>query len=216
MFSLGDYVTRDMRRLSFILVALSVGWLHSQAQETYRLDPARSVIQIHVDTSGALGFMGHHHLIQAPVEHGNFVYYPGDLGKSSVEILVDASALAVMDPKASAKDRMEIQATMRSDRVLGVKQYPKIIFKSVKIQPLDGNRLQISGDLTIRNQTNRVTVDAVLEQAGPELKAEGKSRFKQTTFGLQPVSAGLGAVRVKDQLEISFQVSGKPKRDHGP
>ncbi len=72
MFSLGDYVTRDMRRLSFILVALSVGWLRCQAQETYRLDPAKSMIQIHVDTSGALGFMGHSHLIQTPIRHGNF------------------------------------------------------------------------------------------------------------------------------------------------
>ena len=216
MFSLGDYVTREMRRLSFVLIALSVGWLHSQAQENYRLDPTKSVIQIHVDTSGALGFMGHHHLIQAPVEHGNFVYYPGDLGKSFVEIFVGASALAVMDPKVSAKDRMEIQATMRSDRVLGVKQYPKIMFKSVKIQALDGSRLQISGDLTLRNQTNRVTVEAILEQAGPELEAEGMSRFKQTTFGIKPVSAGLGAMRVKDQLDTSFQVFGKPKRDHGP
>jgi polyisoprenoid-binding protein YceI len=205
-----------MKCLWFVLVALSVGWFRSQAQETYRLDPKKSVIQIQVDTSGALGFMGHQHLIQAPIEHGNFVYYPGDLGKSFVEILVDAGALAVIDPKVSAKDRMEILATMRSDRVLGVQQYPKIIFKSVKIQPLDGNRLQLSGDLTIRSQTNLVTVEAILEQAGPVLKVAGKSRFKQTAFGIKPVSAGLGAVRVKDQLNISFQVFGQPKADHGP
>jgi polyisoprenoid-binding protein YceI len=132
-----------------------------------------------------------------------------------VEILVDASALSVTDPKVSAKDRMDIQAKMRSDRVLDVEQYPKISFKSVRIQPLDGNHLQITGDLTIRNRTNRVTVEATLEQAGPDLKATGKSRFKQTTFGIQPVTAGLGAVRVKDQLDISFEVFGKPKPGHG-
>jgi polyisoprenoid-binding protein YceI len=204
-----------MKGLWLVLVALTVGRLHSQAQETYRLDPGRSVIQIHVTSSGALGFMGHQHLIQTPIERGNFVYYPGDLGRSSVEISVDASGMAVTDPKLSAKDRMEIQETMRSDRVLGVKQYPKIIFKSVKIQPMDGNRLQITGNLTIRNQTNLVTVEAVLEQAGRELKATGNSRVKQTTFGIRPVTAGLGAVRVKDQLEISFQVFGQPKPGHG-
>jgi polyisoprenoid-binding protein YceI len=204
-----------MKGLWLCLVALSVGRLHSQAQETYRLDPTTSVIQIHVATSGALGFMGHSHLIQTPIEHGNFVYYPGDRGRSSLEISVDTKALAVMDPKLSAKDRSEILATMRSDRVLGVEQYPKIIFKSVKIQQLDGNRLQISGDLTIRNQTNLVTVEATLEQAGEKLKATGESRFKQTTFGIKPVSAGLGAVRVKDQLEISFEVFGQLKPGHG-
>jgi len=215
MFSPRGYIPKGMKSIVVAFVALSVGSLHSQAQNTYRLDPTRSLVEVHVDTAGALGFMGHPHVIQAPIEQGNFIYFPKDLGKSSVELVVDASILLVMDPKISAEDKKEIQETMQSDRVLGVKQHPKIVFKSVKIELLDRSRLQITGNLAIRSQTNHVIVEVTLEQTEPELKASGKSRFKQTSFGIQPVSAGLGTVRVKDQLNISFQVFGQPKPDHG-
>ncbi len=56
-----------------------------------------------------------------------------------------------------------------------------------------------------------MTVDATLEQGGAQLKAAGKSQFKQTTFGMHPVTAGLGTVRVRDQMTISFVVFGRPK-----
>ncbi len=65
------------------------------------------------------------------------------------------AALTVVWIKVSGKDRMEILATMQSDRVLGVRAVPqKSSSNQFKIQPLDGNRLQISGDLTI--ETKRI------------------------------------------------------------
>jgi polyisoprenoid-binding protein YceI len=201
-----------MKSVLNVLVTLCLGRLWCGAQDVYRLDPSTSVIQIHLDTAGALGFMGHPHLIQTPIKQGSFAYYPSDPGKGSVELMVDAGALQVIDPKRSAKEREEIQATMHSERVLGIKQYPQIVFKSVKMERLDRNRLQITGNLTIRSQTNLVTVDVTLDQEGPRLKATGKSQFKQTTFGMRPVAAGLGTVLVRDQLNISFVVFGQVRR----
>jgi polyisoprenoid-binding protein YceI len=204
-------IEQGMKSVLRILVAISVSLPLCDGQEAYRLDPTTSVIQIHLDTAGALGFMGHSHLIQTPIEVGSFVYYPSDPGKSSVEVTVDASALQVLDPKRPAKERKEIQATMQSDRLLGIKQYPKIVFRSVRIEPLGRNHLRITGNLTIRSQTHPVTVDATLEQGGAQLKAAGKSQFQQTTFGMRPVTAGLGTVRVRDQMTLSFVVFGQPK-----
>lgn len=202
-----------MKRGWEVLVALSLSLLVCTAQEVFRLDPGRSVIQIHLETAGALGFAGHPHLIQAPVAQGSFIYYPADPGKSAVEIVVDAGALTVLDPQLSARDRQKIQATMQSPRVLDIKRYPKIVFKSVKVEALETSRLQITGNLTLRAQTHPVLVQATWEPGG--LKATGTSAFKQTTFGIRPVSAGLGTVRVQDRVRISFQVFGAPKAGHG-
>lgn len=199
-----------MKSVLNVLVALSLGRLLCGAQEVYRLDPTTSVIQIHLDTAGALGLMGHPHLIQTPIKQGSFVYYPSDPGKGSVEFVVDAKALQVTDPKRAAEERKEIEATMQSDRVLGIKQYPEIVFRSVKIEPLDRSRLQITGNLNLRSQTHPVTVDATLEETGPRLKVTGSCQFKQTAFGMRPVTAGLGTVRVRDQMNISFVVFGEP------
>ncbi len=200
-----------MQRIVRVLIGIALGPLLCSAQEAYQLDPATSVIQIHLDTAGALGFVGHAHLIQTPIEQGKFLYYPGDPAKSSVELQVAAGALEVMDPKVSARHKSEIQATMQSDRVLDIKRYPKIAFKSLTVALLETNRLQITGKLTIRSQTQPVAVETTLLQVGPQLKATGKCRFKQSTFGIHPVTAGLGTVRVRDQMDISFVVFMQPK-----
>ncbi len=200
-----------MKKVLVTVVALGLGRFWSGAQEAYPLDSSASLVQVHLDTAGALGFMGHPHLIQTPIKQGSFVYYPDDPGKSAVELVVQAAALQVSDPKRPLKERQEIQATMQSDRVLGVKQYPEIVFKSVGIKPMGGNRLEITGNLTIRGQTHPVIVDALIEPAGLRLKATGTCRFRQTTFGMRPVTAGLGTVRVRDQVKISFLVCTEPK-----
>ncbi len=188
------------------LIGICLARLASPAREVYRFDPAKSLIQIHLDTAGALGFVGHAHLIQTPLQQGTLVYYAQDVGGSSVELAVNAKALKVIDPKVSGKDRAKIQATMESDRVLDVQRYPQITFKSLRIEPMGTNHLRVTGNLTIRGQTHTVVVEARLEQTGTLLKVEGQSRFKQTTFGIQPVTAGLGTVRVRDEMTISFQV----------
>ncbi len=198
-----------------VLLALGLGPVWCAAQQAYQLDPSTSVIQIHLDTAGALGFVGHAHLIQAPIEQGKFVYDAADPAKSTVELAVAAATLKVKDPKISAKHRQEIQATMQSDRVLGIKQYPKIVFKSLTIEPPDRNRLRVTGNLTIRSETHPVTVETTLEQEGQRLKATGTTQFRQTTFGIHPVTAALGTVRVLDQMSISFTVFMQPEPHAG-
>jgi hypothetical protein len=44
------------------------------------------------------------------------------------------------------------------------------------------------------------------------LKAEGECQFKQTEFGIRPVAAALGTVRVQDQITVTFQVVARQAR----
>jgi polyisoprenoid-binding protein YceI len=192
-----------------VLVALSLGLPVCPAQAAYRLEPSTSVMQIQLSMAGALGFLGRRHLIQAPIQQGRFVYDPENPGKSSVELVVDASALQVLDPELSAEGKKSMEAMMQSARVLGVRQYPKIHFKSVQVEAPDRKHLEITGNLTLRSQTHPVRVELTLEQGGQQLKATGKSQFKQSTFGIRPVSAGLGTVRVQDRVTISFEMFGE-------
>jgi hypothetical protein len=37
--------------------------------------------------------------------------------------------------------------------------------------------------------------------------ADGKAIVRQTDFGIQPVTAGAGTVRVKDEIDVTFSVS---------
>src|SRR4051812_47923311 len=71
------------------------------------IDNQRSVITIHVSSSGLLSAFGHNHEITARISGGH-VEYPEN---PSVEIRVDARAIRVVDSDASAKDRAEVQRT---------------------------------------------------------------------------------------------------------
>ncbi|MEZ5318565.1 MAG: hypothetical protein R2752_14285 [Vicinamibacterales bacterium] len=57
--------------------------------------------------------------------------------------------------------------------------------------------------------TGPVTVD------GDVLRLTGTCRFKQTDFGIEPVTAGLGTVRVKDALEVTLDVVARRDRAAG-
>ncbi len=123
-------------------------------------------------------------------------------------MVVDARGLKVIDRDISTQDREKIQATMESDRVLGVQQFPTITFKSTSIEFTGENQLVVRGNLTIRGKTNPISVQVTLGQPGPGLRATGKSQFKQTQFGIKPVSAGMGTVRVRDLMTIEFVIEG--------
>ena len=198
-----------MKTLAQCLLCLVCSNLFAEGAERYRFESTNAVVQVHVGTSGAFGFLGHGHLMQAPIKRGTLVYHPGDPDQTSVELVVDAKSLQVVDPELSVADKKKIQATMESERVLGVKEYPTISFKSTMVEPERDHQLVVHGDLTIRSKTRPVTLHANLELAGTQVKASGKCQFKQTEFGIHPVAAGLGTVKVQDQITITFQVMGR-------
>jgi polyisoprenoid-binding protein YceI len=189
-----------------VLLAVSL----CSGQNIYEIDPARSKIEIRLKTSGFLSFLGDEHLIFGPIAQGRIIHYAEAVEKSFVEVEVKTDQIKVQDPDLDEEDRREVQQTMESERVLGVKQYPKISFKSSLIRRMDDGQLLIAGDLTLRGRTRRVTLRATIESTEPHLKASGRCRFKQTEFGIKPVTAGAGMVRVKDEIELTFQIHATP------
>jgi len=64
----------------------------------------------------------------------------------------------------------------------------------------------VQGTLSLHGQTRPVTID-VRETGG---HYEGSVRLKQTDFGIKPVKAGGGTVKVKDEIQIDFKIQLKP------
>ena len=188
--------------LIFSLILIS----HCLAQQNYQIDSRESILKIHLDTAGFLGFLGDEHFVEAPIASGKITYYPDDVEKSSVDLEVIAKQIAVRDPHLGEEKRKEVQQTMESERVLYVDKYPRVIFRSSRIRQLKDGRLGIVGDLTVREETKEVQVLATIEATESGLHVNGRSKFKQTDFGIEPVTAGAGTVRVKNAVKLSFSV----------
>jgi polyisoprenoid-binding protein YceI len=129
-----------------------------------------------------------------------------DTAAHRVELHVDSRALRVRDPHGSDKDRGEIESTMLGPEVLDTARYPEIVFRSSSVEPAGPGSWNVRGNLTLHGQPRPITVN-VIEKDG---HYAGQAVFKQTEFGIKPIRVGGGAVRVKDELRIEFDIQLAP------
>jgi polyisoprenoid-binding protein YceI len=69
--------------------------------------------------------------------------------------------------------------------------------------------LKIEGDLFLHGVTRRRTVSLNVVPADDKLRAYGEFSIKQSDFKIKLVSVAGGALKVKDELKISFDVNAK-------
>jgi polyisoprenoid-binding protein YceI len=196
-----------------MLIAILSAIAVAQTPEQFVIDPAQTTVTLHVGKSGIFSVAGHEHEVIAPGTKGQITLGRPDVGRSSVSMTFDAAALKVTGKDEPAGDVPEVQRVMLSDRVLDVQKYPTITFQSREVSATkpsaDQMTLRISGDLTLHGVTQRVDVPVTVQLAGDGLHASGKATVKQTQFGIKPVTAGGGAVKVKDEVEVVFSVAAK-------
>ena len=161
------------------------------------IDTERSVLTVRVYKTGLFSAFAHDHEIRAPIQKGVF-----DEDKSTVEFVVDARALRVLDPDVSDKDRAEIQATMLGPKVLHSEKFPEIRFHSTEVNRPSEGRWIVRGDLTLHGQTRPVKVDVERKNG----RYRGSAQLLQKDFGITPVTIAGGTVKVKDEVRVEFEI----------
>ena len=180
--------------------------LFSGAQSR-KIDAQDSRFTIHVDKGGLFSALGHKHVVEARFASGKV-----DESAKTVEFTVAAAGLSVVDPDTKPDERAEVQKDMQ-EKVLESAKYPDIRFHSTAVKTERPGHWMVTGDLTLHGVTKAVTVE-VSEPAAELLSAsppkahryKGGATIKQTDFGITPIKIGGGAVRVKDELTIEFEV----------
>ncbi len=194
------------------------------AAKRFSISLADSKLTFKAYRDGWFSSLGHDHTIAARDFAGAVAFDAAKPEASSVTITVSTAALEVLDPGVDAKDKAEIAKTLKSDEVLDVGRFPEMRFKStaVRARAREGGsststttarlELEVSGDLTLRGRTRSIKFELTLEPpaAKGSLKAEGTIAVNQSDFGMKPYGVGLGAVKVKDQVELEFSVVAKP------
>lgn len=162
------------------------------------IDTNRSRITIHVGKAGLLSGAAHNHAINAPIASGTM----RESAPPHVEFTVEAAKLTVEpDPKINAKDQATIQTHME-DMTLETKKYPQIVFRSSRIEKLPSGEWRVDGDLTLHGVTKPVSLR--VKQTGDEYTSH--TILKQTDFSIKPISIGGGMIKVKDEIELDFQI----------
>jgi polyisoprenoid-binding protein YceI len=198
-----------LRMLALCTAVIAAGPLIAQekaaqekAAQEKAIDTQRSTITIHVAKSGLLSAAAHNHTVNAPITSGTIV----ESGASHIEFRVETARMTVKpDPKIDAKDQATIQTHME-EMTLETKTFPEITFRSSRVQKVAEGQWKVDGDLTLHGVTKAVTLN--VKQAGESWTTH--TVLKQTDFGIKPISIGGGIIKVKDEVEIDFQIFARP------
>jgi len=196
--------------LAVTLFALSSFAVLAQGGGTYAIDSAQSKVEIHVGKEGAFGAFGHDHLVEVRQVSGQAQFDSQKMEQSTVRIHISTKSITVVDPGESEKDRKEVQATMEGEKVLDVAKFPEITFTSTRISSTkkspDGWELSFAGKLNLHGVEKPVTFAMHVTENADKLHGQGELSILQTEYGITPVKAGGGTVKVKDKLKITVNI----------
>jgi polyisoprenoid-binding protein YceI len=162
------------------------------------IDVQRSTITIHAAKAGLLSAAGHDHFIDAPISSGTIRESPSP----HVDFSVEAAKMTVKpDPKVDAKTQAQIQKDME-EMTLEPKRFPEITFRSSRVEKLSDGQWKVDGDLSLHGVTKPVNL--TVKRMGASYTAH--IVLKQTDFGIKPISVAGGTIKVKNELEIDFQI----------
>jgi hypothetical protein len=171
------------------------------ADGTHQLGPADGRIEVHTFREGLAQRAGHDLIIEL-TDWSATVASAGDGTIRSISFQTDPDFLQVRDGVGGVKpltdaDRLEIKRNIKA-KVLGSKP---ITFHSDAVTTTGG--LTVRGELSIAGVTRPQSFELVLADDG---RLTGRLPVVQSEFGIKPYRGLMGALRVRDEVEIHLDV----------
>jgi len=180
-----------------------------EANVRYVIDSGASTFLVQASSTGLLSAFGHDPKFAIGDFQGDAEFTPGspNLDDARVRVRVRADSLKVVN-EISESDRHEIERRMNTE-VLESDRFPDVYYEVLRVTGSgNGERywLALDGELTMRGVTRHLAVSARLLLNGGSLRGSGEFSVKLSDFGIAPVTAVGGAIRLKDELKCSFDV----------
>ncbi len=174
---------------------------------THSLGPEAGKITLNVYRDGVAARMGHNLVLEATKWSGKAEVDADDPAASSVKLTIDPRSLEIVEASGgikplSDKDRADIKKNI-NDKILLTLRNPEITFQSTEVSGTAPN-IQVKGSLTLAGKSRPLTLDVRVDESSG--RASGKTTLQQSSFGIKPFSAMLGALKIKDTIDIQFDV----------
>ena len=174
----------------------------------YRMEPASSIVVIEVRRGGSLARLGHDHVVASHDVQGYVVPADAraDLYVPLATLTVDEPALRAAAHFDTAPSDADIVGTRRNmlGRVLDVDAHP---FAQVRVRRADANH--VDADIALHGVSRAVRVPIDLAIDADRLDVSGDLTLRQTDFGIVPLSILGGGVQVQDALALHFALHAR-------
>ncbi len=179
----------------------------ARGQAVYRIEPANSLVAVMVRRAGSMARLGHDHVVASRAVQGYVAPAEGraDLFVPLAELTVDEPELrteAGLDTQPTESDIAGTRSNML-DKVLDVQQFPFGLIRVAKNGQSDASA-QVA--VTLHGTTRTFSVPLQVETAGDRMRVTGSFEFNYSDFGIVPFSILGGAIQVKDELSLRFQI----------
>lgn len=207
---------RDVWACIFLVLSWASGSAAAAEPGAYRVLPDESEIDILVFRAGALGRLGHNHVVTANNVIGSVSV--GDTATASTfELMLQVADLVVDDPEAraeagpafasdvSADDRAGTRRNMLGEELLEAARYPGIRVRSSGIAG-DFDAMTVTAEIEIRGERHTVELPVTAVFYGDRLVATGRATLEHADIGLSPFTAAFGTLRVADETTFRYRI----------
>ena len=177
---------------------------------TWRVDLERSSLFVWTFKAGLMARMAHD--LKIEVTDYDFLV-DGELGENwRAELTLPIQGFRVLgatrnkvlqEGQLSLDDKAEIEQTLRA-KVLDADRYPVAFYRASFNG--DENQKNFEGQLTLKGTTRPLKTQGRMERTVQGIHLEGQARILQSDFGIKPFQAFLGALKVKDEIEVSWNI----------
>lgn len=182
----------------------------------YRISGADSSLHVLVYRGGTLASLGHNHVVSSHDVSG-YVWRHTDSARTGFEIAVPVAGLIVDDDEArraegadfpvnvSDEAKLATRRNLLSAALLDVEHFPRVFIRSLDVSGAP-DAPQVAAALTIKDATRHIVLPVLLQAGGDSLRIRGEFSIAQSDFGIKPYSVALGALQVRDELRIKFEL----------
>ena len=198
-----------MNRLRQIVIVVACLWVLSplaiaSPARTYKIDPTYSNVGFSIYKWTVFKEEGLFHEFD-----GEVTYNPADPARSHVNMTVNVGSI---DTRQSGRDKV-----VRSEDFFDTDRYPTMTFSSTAVAPGPDNTLQVTGDLTIRGVTRRITIPVkmlgrnTVPNVGELAGFETSFVIDRTDFGVNGTRWSGGKLVLSKEVAIHLTIGAMNK-----
>ena len=164
----------------------------------WKFDPMHTQVEFSAKHLGMMTVRGHFNEVTA-----SGTIDPEHPEKSEIEATINTASIRTHNDQRD-KD-------LRSSNFLEIDKYPTMTFKSTKVEHVEGDRYKVTGDLTIKGNTKRVTLKVVRygefndPMMGHRIGYAAETQINRKDFGMRFDMMLDGKFIVSDEIQVNIE-----------
>lgn len=180
------------------------------ADGVYRLGPESGRLLVRTARTGLGAKAGHDLTLEVTRWHGRATVDATEPANSTVNLEIDVTSFEVREGTGGVKpltdsDRRDIQRNIR-EKILHTDRHPSITFHSTRVAGTH-EAVTVDGELTIVGTAQPVTARGSVSDDG---RLHATATVAQSRWGIKPYTAFLGALKLRDEVEIELDATLTP------